>query len=304
MINNFDELLDHASTVRGKNVVVIAPANAETFEAIREAQERLGVGFFLVGNQDTIARGMAGAPRVEVIHQPDLRQALETAVELVHKGEADILMKGGIDTATMMKAVLHPEKGLRTGRLLSDIFLFEHSARQGNKFVMITDGGLTLAPDLNDKVELIANAVAVAHALGNPLPKVAVLSATEFVLSNLPSTLDAAALSKMNDRGQIAGCVVDGPLALDNALFAEAAQEKKITSRVAGQAEILVAAGIEAANSLAKGITYFGDVRLAHVIVGAQVPVLIPSRADKSDAKLLSVALGMIMSGQKRNAAA
>jgi phosphate butyryltransferase len=164
-----------------------------------------------------------------------------------------------------------------------------------NKFVMITDGGMTMAPDLRNKVELINNAVDVAHALGNPLPKVAVLSATEFVLPNLPSTLDAAALSKMNERGQIKGCIVDGPFALDNAVSAEAAGEKRINSPVAGKAEILIAANIESANSLAKSTTFFAGLRLAHVIVGGRVPVLIPSRADKSDAKLLSMALGVIM---------
>jgi phosphate butyryltransferase len=205
-------------------------------------------------------------------------------------------MKGGVDTSTMMKTVLKEDSGLRQGRLLSDIFILEYPERSDNKFVMITDGGMTLAPDLRNKVELIRNAVDVAHALGNLNPKVAVLSATEFVVHNLPSTLDAAALAKMNERGQIKGCVVDGPLALDNALSREAAAEKGIKSVVAGQAEILVAANIESANSLAKSTTYFASLPLAHVVVGASVPILIPSRADKRDAKLFSIALGMVMS--------
>jgi phosphotransacetylase len=132
--------------------------------------------------------------------------------------------------------------------------------------------------------------------LGNLMPKVAVLSATEFVVPNIQSTLDAAALSKMNDRGQITGCIVDGPFALDNALSDDAAAEKRIKSEVAGKADILIAANIEAANGLAKSTTYFAGLRLAHVIVGGKVPVLIPSRADKSDAKLLSMALGITMS--------
>ncbi len=195
-----------------------------------------------------------------------------------------------------MKAVLSDEAGIRTGRLLSDIFILEFPQRLDNRFVMITDGGMTLAPDLKNKVELINNAVEVAHALGNPNPKVAVLSATEFVVPSLQSTLDAAALSKMNERGQIKGCVVDGPYALDNAISAEAAAEKSLASPVAGHAEILVAANIESANSLAKSTTYFAGLRLAHVIVGGKVPILIPSRADRADAKLLSIALGVIMS--------
>jgi phosphate butyryltransferase len=195
-----------------------------------------------------------------------------------------------------MKAVLKDGAGIRTGRLLSDIFLLEFPERPENKFIMITDGGMTLAPDLKNKVELIRNAVEVAHALGNENPRVAVLSATEFIVPSLQSTLDAAALSKMNDRGQIKGCTVDGPFALDNAISMEAAEEKGIKSPIAGRAEILVAANIESANSLAKSTTYFAGLRLAHVIVGGRVPVLIPSRSDKSDAKLLSIALGVIMS--------
>ena len=155
------------------------------------------------------------------------------------------------------------------------------------------------SPDLKAKVELIINAVQVAHALGNPRPRVAVLSATEFVQAGLQSTLDAAALAKMSDRGQIKGCVVDGPFALDNALSDGAAAEKKITSEVAGKAEILLAHTIEAANSLAKSTTYLAGFRLAHVIVGAKVPILIPSRADTSDAKLLSIALGVLMCESK-----
>lgn len=161
---------------------------------------------------------------------------------------------------------------------------------------MITDGGLIPMPDLKEKIELINNAVWVAHGLGMALPRVAILSATELVSPRIPSTIDAAILAAMNTRGQITGCLVDGPFALDNAISIEAAQEKKITSDVAGQADILVAPSIETANSLAKSTYYFAGWRLAHVVVGGKVPILIPSRADKSDAKLLSIALGMIMS--------
>ena len=281
-------------------VVVVCPGNSETFSSIIQAQQVLHAHFILVGDRVVIEHGMTSlggdSSLTEVIHCPEPKSALRTAIEFVRDEKADILMKGSVDTGTMMKAVLEEGSGLRTGRLLSDIFVLEYPPREKSKFVMITDGGMTLAPDLKNKVELIRNAVEVAHALGNPEPKVAVLSATEFVVPNLQSTLDAAALSKMNERGQITGCVVDGPFALDNAISADAAAEKRIKSEVAGRAEILVAANIESANSLAKSTTYFAGLRLAHVIVGARVPVLIPSRADKSDAKLLSIALGMIMS--------
>jgi phosphate butyryltransferase len=300
MIQSFDQLLAYAVGLPPKRVAVVAPSNAETFDAIRHAQKSLRVSFLLFGDATAIEAGLAragaDAGRAKIRNFPDTKGALKGAIEAVNDGEADILMKGGVDTSTMMKAVLDEKSGLRIGRLLSDIFVLEYPPRGGNKFVMITDGGMTLAPDLKNKVELIANAVEVAHALGNPLPKVAVLSATEFVVPSLQSTLDAAALAKMNDRGQISGCVVDGPFALDNAISEDAAAEKRMKSEVAGKAEILVAANIESANSLAKSTTYFAGLRLAHVIVGGKVPVLIPSRADSSDAKLLSVALGIIMS--------
>ena len=300
MISTFDELMKHAAAMPEKRVGVINPKNEETFSAIADAVRTLKTRFLLPGDKEIIASALEvyeiPASFVEVIDAPDVHQALSISVRLAREGSLDILMKGSIDTSTMMKTVLKEESGLRSGRLLSDIFILEYPQREDNKFVMITDGGMTLAPDLTNKVELIRNAVDVAHALGNTMPKVAVLSATEFVVHNLPSTLDAAALSKMNERGQIKGCIVDGPLALDNALSQQAAEEKGIKSPVAGHAEILVAANIESANSLAKSTTYFANLPLAHVIVGGRVPILIPSRADKRDAKLFSIALGMIMS--------
>jgi phosphate butyryltransferase len=193
----------------------------------------------------------------------------------------------------MMKGALDVSLGIRTGRLMSDVFVFEYP--RAGKLLMITDGGLTIAPTLSEKADLIRNAVAVAHALGNPSPAVAVLSATEKPTPAIPSTLDAVELARMNRRGEITGCTVDGPFALDNAIDPEAAREKGITSPVAGNADILLMPTIEAANALAKSTTYFAGFRLSHVIVGARVPILIPSRADKSDAKLLSIALGMLM---------
>jgi phosphate butyryltransferase len=300
MLKNFDELLAAARQVRGTRIVVVFPNNEETFAAIREALDLELARFILVGDEEIICKNLSrtgtNPAGIEVVPQSRLLDALRVSIGLVRDGKGDILMKGGIDTSTLMKAVLEESAGIRTGRLLTDIFVMEFPSRPGNKFIMITDGGMTLAPDLKNKMELIKNAVEVAHALGNSVPKVAVLSATEFVVPGLQSTLDAAALSKMNERGQIPGCIVDGPFALDNAISPEASAEKKINSPVAGCAEILIAANIESANSLAKSTTFFAGLRLAHVIVGGRVPVLIPSRADKSDAKLLSMALGVLMS--------
>lgn len=299
-IHTFDELLREAAKLPEKIVAVIYANNNETFKAVSEAQNLLPVRFVLSGNKKTIEAGVIShggkLQEIEILDSVSPNQALASTIRLAQEEKINILMKGGIDTSTMMREVLKDSSGLKTGRLLSDIFLLEYPKYTENKFVMITDGGMTLAPDLMNKVELIRNAVEVAHALGNPNPKVAILSATEMVTPKLQSTIDAAALSKMNERGQITGCVVDGPLALDLALSEEAAKEKGVSSAVAGNAEILIAANIETANSLAKSTTYFADIRLAHVIIGARVPILIPSRSDKSEAKVLSIALGMLMS--------
>lgn len=300
MVHNFQELVSLSKTLRKKKVAVTFPANEETFLSVKQARDMGVAGFLLVGDEKVIRDGLKNAnadmTEIGVIHVTNMAEALQRSIAAVKDGKADILMKGSVDTSAMMKAVLDEEAGIRTGRILSDVFILEFPERVTNKFLMITDGGITLAPDLKTKVELIHNAVEVAHALGNANPKVAILSATEFVLPNLPSTLDAAALSKMNERGQIRGCVVDGPYALDCAISPEAAEEKNLTSPVAGKAEILVAPNIESANSLAKSTTYFAGLPLAHVIVGGRVPVLIPSRADKAEARLHSIALGVVMS--------
>jgi phosphate butyryltransferase len=293
MMRSFDELFDQARRLPRTRIAVVAPANEETFGAIRDALGSLPAEFFLAGDEGLIRRSVGTTDRVTVHAAPDPPAALAACLTAVRQGSAAVLMKGSIDTGAMMKGVLDGASGIRTGRLMSDVFVFEYP--RAGRLLMITDGGLTIAPTLAEKADLIRNAVMVARALGNPTPKVAVLSATEKVTRAMPSTLDAAELAAMNTRGEITGCVVDGPFALDNAVDIDAAKEKGITSPIAGNADILLLPTIEAANALAKSTTYFADFRLAHVVVGATIPVLIPSRADKSDAKLLSIALGMLM---------
>jgi phosphate butyryltransferase len=305
-INTFAEMTGLASKSGVKTLVVAYANNDETFQAIVEAQRLFKIRCILTGDREIIEHGLShhngDSSGCEIIHCENPPAALARSIEYIRDGKGDILMKGSVDTGLMMREVLKDTSGLKTGRLLSDIFLLEYPRYRENKLVMITDGGMTLTPDLLNKVELIRNAVEVAHALGNQTPKVAILSATEFITPKLQSTLDAAVLSKMNERGQITGCIVDGPLALDNALSEQAAKEKGLRSPVAGHAQILIAANIEAANSLAKSTAYFADLRMAHVIIGARVPILIPSRADKSDTKVFSIALGIIMSEWYRNA--
>jgi phosphate butyryltransferase len=299
-ITTFDALIHETRKSPARRIAVAHPANAETFEAIRIALDSLPVEFVLTGDEAALTAGIrplsVDPARVRIVHAPG-PNAVPAAISVIAKGEADVLMKGSVDTATLMKAVLADGSPMRTGRTLSDVFLFEFPDPSGTRLVMITDGGLNLAPDLKAKVDLIRNAVSVGHALGIAEPRVAVLSASEFVNPALPSSVDAALLSKMNERGQITGCIVDGPLALDNAISPEAAGEKKIDAGVAGRADILLAPTIEAANLLAKSTTYFAGYQLGHVVVGATAPILIPSRADKRSAKVNSIALGLLMVG-------
>ena len=300
MIENLDQLLQAAGEMHPQRALVVLPVNDETFAAIRAGQQKLRLTFLLAGDRQTIERELIDLAGIEVLECRDTAEFLNHAPALFDRSDAGILLKGSIDTATLIKAALRPESGLRTGRVLSDVFVFEYHGRRGTKLVMITDGGLNIAPDLGTKAQMIGNAVEVAHALGNLNPKVAVLAATEFVQANMVATTDAAILSKMNERGQIRGCVVEGPLALDSALDEDAAGEKHLAGPVAGRADILLCPNIECANAVAKSTTYIGGSRLAHVVVGARIPILIPSRADSSDAKLMSLALGMIMSEYSR----
>ena len=208
-IKTFRQLLSHVRSLPPKRVIIAYPTNAETFQSIADARRLLRVQFTLIGDREIIEHGLGSqnipAADIQTVHLHDPSAAVHRAVELTRDGQADILMKGSVDTGAMMKVVLQDESNLRTGRLLSDIFLLEFPNRVGRAFIMITDGGMNLSPTLKDKVELITNAVEVVHAMGNTKPRVAILSATEFVLPSLQSTVDAAALSKMNERGQIKG---------------------------------------------------------------------------------------------------
>ncbi len=301
MIRNFEQLLARAVEMGPKRVAVAAAHDEASLGAITEAQRRGLASGLLFGDRDRILkllRDMGSNPDefLAIIHVPSEAEAVHQAVTAVRKGEADILLKGKVRTSEFLRQVLDPNDGLRTGRLLSDAFLFEDRRREGNQLVIITDGGVNLSPTLEQKVDIILNAVEVAHCLGNDQPKVAVLSAVETVNPKLPSTVDAAVLTQMNRRGQIRGCIVEGPLALDNAVSPQAAGKKGLDSPVAGAADILLCPDIVSANLLAKGTTYFAGFPLAHVTVGAAVPVLIPSRADSAEAKMMSIALGVLVS--------
>jgi phosphate butyryltransferase len=232
--------------------------------------------------------------RSEIVECADDAAAVEVAVRKVRSGEAQMLMKGLVSTGTFLKGVLNKEFGLRDRPLLSHVAVFE--AQDPQRLVLFTDVAMNIAPDLAQKVQILENAVGLAHRLGIERPRAAAIAAVETVNADMPATLDAAALAKMADRGQIKGCVVDGPLALDIALSAEAARHKGIASPVAGVVDILLLPAIEAGNVLYKAFGLSGRYPLAAVVVGASAPVVLTSRADSDETKFNSIALAAAIS--------
>ncbi len=300
MIKNFDELLELAKAGPRVRVVVAAAEDEAALKAVTDAIHNNIAEALLIGNVAAIKSmiskfDLKESDYMHIIGTFNDEMAAQLAVRLIRAGNADILLKGKIKTAVLLKAVLSPELGLKRSKLLSDVFVLENPLRGENKLMIISDGGVTIQPDIQQKIEIIDNAVQVAHVIGYDMPKVALLSAVEVPNPKIQSTVDAAVISKMNKRGQIKGCIIDGPLALDNAISEEAARLKNIVSPVAGKADILICPEIESANMLAKSTTYFASYRLAHVVIGSIAPVLIPSRADAPDAKLHSIALGKLI---------
>jgi phosphate butyryltransferase len=213
-------------------------------------------------------------------------------VELVSSGNADMVMKGLVDTATFLRAVLDKEKGLRTGKILSHVAVFDVPALQ--RIIVLTDAAMNIAPDLMTKKQILENAVGIAKSIGIDTPKVAVVAAVEVVNPDMQPTLDAAVLSKMNDRGQIKGCIVDGPFAIDNALSEEAAEHKGIKSPVAGKADIILVPNIETGNVMYKTLTYTSNAKNGGILAGAAAPVILTSRSDSHESKLYSIALASL----------
>jgi phosphate butyryltransferase len=296
VLKNFDELLAKVKATPGKRVVIAAAQTGSALEAAVLARKDGLADSLLTGDEAYIRQHLREkfpqfADAFEIIDTgADMAAACSAAVQSVIDGRAHLILKGKCDSGTMMKAVLNKENGLRTGEVVSDVLAFETPER----ITLLTDGGVILYPDLNEKISLINNSVKVAKALGAELPKVALLAAVETVNPKMPCTLDAAELTLMNRRGQIRNCIVDGPLALDNAISPYAAKLKGIESEVGGQADILVVPNIEAGNILGKAITYYCKWRVAHVVMGAKAPVLIASRADDAETKMLSMALGIL----------
>ena len=272
--------------------------DADVLLAINAAKEEGIINPILVGDQERI-KAIAIEKNIdlacsEIIDIKDKVEASRKAVELVSSGKAHMVMKGLVDTPIILKAVLDKEIGLRTGNILSHAAVFE--VRGYDRMFIISDAAMNIAPDLQTKKQILENVVKVAHALEIEEPKVAVVCANEKANSKMPDTLDAVALAEMNEKGEIKDCLVGGPFALDNAVSVEAADHKGISHPVAGKADILLMPDIEAGNILYKSMVYFAGAKNAGILVGARAPIILTSRADSDEAKLYSIALGVLCS--------
>ncbi len=302
MIRSFKELRGKAKSLKDEKIAIVFPHSEHVVKAgILAMKEEIAEPVF-IGDKKRISElleSMSDKPSdFEIIDKADDEKAAEYSVKLARDGYVSSILKGNISTAKLLKKVLDKEKGLRTGRLLSDVFIAEDPSKEEEKFIGMSDGGINILPSLDEKRAIIENALMVFKSLGYEVPKVAVLSCVEYVNEKIPSTVDAKKLEEMNRGGWLKGeAVIQGPLALDLAVSEFAGKVKGVEGDVVGNADILIVPSIEAGNILGKAFTYFAKVMVAHIIVGAKVPVLIPSRAEKEEERLNAIALATIASG-------
>jgi phosphate butyryltransferase len=297
MIRSFEDVISKASQLKMKKVAVACAEDKPVLEAIKGAKENNIADAILVGNKEEIVKILKeldmNEADYEIIDEKSPSIAALKAVELVSSKKANMVMKGLVDTATFLRAVLNKEIGLRTGKLMSHVAVFE--VDKFDRLLFITDAAFNIAPDLNAKIDILNNAVIMARAIGIETPKVAPICAVEVVNPSMQATIDAAILTKMNDRGQIKNCIVDGPLALDNALSEVAAAHKKITGLVAGNADIFLMPNIESGNVFYKSLTYASNSKNGGILVGTSSPVILTSRADSYESKMNSIALAALV---------
>jgi len=300
-LTSLKDLARRARSLPTRIVVIAAAQDEVALEAAAVVEEEGMARCVLVGDQHRIEGLLWDLGRdpvhFQIVDRQELHEAVATAVRMVREGQGHILMKGKVTSGDLLREVLHRERGLRTGRLLSDVFLFDSPLPGEPRLMGITDGGINLAPDLEAKAQILSNALGVFRALGYERPKVAVLSAIEQVNPDLPSTVDAAELARKGEEGAFGSCDVAGPLAMDLAVSAESARRKGVSTPVAGAADILLFPSIEAANIAAKTVQYMTGAEVGHAVVGAAAPVLIPSRSESVQAKIYAVALGRLMIG-------
>ncbi|MCK5066453.1 MAG: bifunctional enoyl-CoA hydratase/phosphate acetyltransferase [Bacteroidales bacterium] len=293
-LSQLRDLLDKSH--KPKRLVLAASEDAHSLNAVVNAANQNIIRPVLVGDKEKTF-GMAeilnlDISKYEFVETASPKEAVQTAVKLVHDGQADVLMKGKVGTSDMLHSVLNKEYGLRIGKLLSHFAYFEIETY--HKLIAVTDVALNIAPTLTEKIAILNNAVKVLNNLGIEMPKVAVLGAIEKVNTEMDATLDAALLSKMNQRDQILNCIVDGPLAFDNAVSFESAKHKEIKSDVAGDTDLLLMPDIEVGNVLYKSMVFFAKAKVAAIIVGAKVPIVLTSRSDSEQAKFDSILLAAV----------
>ncbi len=304
MIQNLKELVEKARELGPATIAVVEAHDPDVLESLAQAQP-LGLAKpILVGTPNKIesaAKKVGFDLRPEMIVQTSGEEAaIRAAIDLVRDGKADMLMKGKVTTANLIRGILDKERGLRTGRLLSQVIVFQvpHIPR----LMIMTDGAINIAPTLAQKADITRNAISVAHALGIAEPKVVPLAALEFVNPDMPATVDAAALVQMNRRGQITGAYLEGPLAMDTPLSRFAAERKNIQSPVVEATDVLIAPDIEAANILYRAILYFAKGESGGIVVGAKVPLVLLSRAETPETKIHSIALALLVQHHQRRA--
>jgi phosphotransacetylase len=290
-----------------KNLKPVPTAVAHPCEesALSGAIEAANLGLIvpiLVGSRDKIESTAKAAgldiSKYQIVDTPHSHASAAKAVELVREAQAELLMKGSLHTDELMAAVVSRDGGLRTNRRISHVFVMDVPTY--HKVLVVTDGAINIAPTLEDKAEICQNAIDLIIALGHKRPKVAILAAVETVTSKMPATIDAAALCKMADRGQIKGAILDGPLAFDNAISKQAAGTKGIHSEVAGDPDILLAPDLEAGNILAKQLSFLANADSAGLVLGARVPIILTSRADSVRARIASCGVAMLAAHARR----
>jgi len=300
----YEKLLERCEGLEPVPTAVVHPCEANALQGAVEAGNRGLIVPILVGPQKAIEQTASEAGidlgNSQIVDVPDSRASAAKAVELVREAKAEILMKGSLHTDELMSAIVSKEKGLRTNRRISHAFLMDVPTY--HKVLVITDAAINIAPTLEDKVDIVQNAIDLAISLGCELPKVAILAAVETVTSKMPATLDAASLCKMAERGQIKGGILDGPLAFDNAISKQAAETKGIKSEVAGDPDILLAPDLEAGNILAKQLSFLANADGAGMVLGARVPVILTSRADSVRSRIASCAVAALVAHARRKA--
>jgi phosphate acetyltransferase len=301
----YEQLLLRCRSLKPVPTAVAHPCEATALSAAVEAANKGLIIPILVGPRAKIEATAKSAGidlhDVQIVDVPHSQAAAAKAVELIREAQAEVLMKGSLHTDELMAAVVARDKGLRTARRISHVFVMDVPTY--HKVLIVTDGAINIAPTLEDKMDICQSAIDLAVSLGVERPKVAILAAVETVSSKMPATIDAAALCKMAERGQITGAILDGPLAFDNAISKQAAETKGIHSEVAGDPDILLAPDLEAGNILAKQLTFLANADTAGLVLGARVPIILTSRADSVRSRIASCAVAMQVAHARRKMA-